>query len=178
MTTSPADSHWLRRLNKELPFPIPDVLVRRCVLNEERVAWLHTLPHTVNECLSRWSATPHALLGEHEGTCSYVVKVRLPNGEFAVAKFAFPHMEGKHEIAGLRFWNGDGVVRVYAADGEHWALLLEYCSPGTSLRQMPEPKQDVIIARLLRRLWKKPLHRSHAFRSLDEMLRVWFAEAR
>ena len=35
-------------------------------------------------------------------------------------------------------------------------MLLERCEPGTLLRALPEPEQDVVLAGLLRRLWRAP----------------------
>jgi streptomycin 6-kinase len=86
-----------------------------------------------------------------------------------------PHMEAAHEIHGLRFWEGDGIVRLLDADEARNAMLLERCEPGTSLRELPEPEQDVVIARLLRRLWRRP-SAPHRFRPLSFMLEQWASE--
>ncbi|HJZ49272.1 MAG TPA: aminoglycoside phosphotransferase family protein [Roseiflexaceae bacterium] len=51
-------------------------------------------------------------------------------------------------------------------------MLLERCEPGTVLRQLPEPEQDVVIAGLLRRLWRVPTA-PHPFRSLAIMTAYW-----
>jgi streptomycin 6-kinase len=83
-----------------------------------------------------------------------------------------PHMEGEHEIDGLRFWNGDPTVLLLAADDDVGAMLLERCEPGTALRTFPEPEQDLVIARLLRRLWRSPAA-PHVFRPLSAMTAHW-----
>ena len=41
-------------------------------------------------------------------------------------------------------------------DEELGAMLMERCEPGTALRALPEPQQDLVIAGLLRRLWRTP----------------------
>jgi len=84
-------------------------------------------------------------------------------------------MEARDEIAGLRFWNGDPTVRLLAADEELNAMLLERCTPGTHLRALPEPEQDVVVAQLLRRLWRRPVE-PHPFRPLAELTTFWAAE--
>ena len=91
-----------------------------------------------------------------------------------------PHMEGLHEIAGLRFWNGDATVALLEADDEANAMLLEACVPGTSLRTVPEAEQDVILAGLLQRLWREPPSDADGliFRPLDAMLVHWSTETR
>jgi streptomycin 6-kinase len=86
-----------------------------------------------------------------------------------------PHMEGEHEVHGLRFWDGDPTVRLREADDDLGAMLLERCQPGTALRAMPEPQQDLVIAGLLRRLWRTP-SAPHPFRPLSMLLKYWSAE--
>jgi streptomycin 6-kinase len=93
-----------------------------------------------------------------------------------VLKLGLPHLEAEHEIAGLRFWDGDPTVQLLEADEALNAMLLERCEPGTHLRSLPEPEQDVVIARLLRRLWRAPAE-GHPFRPLSEMLQDWSARA-
>ena len=86
-----------------------------------------------------------------------------------------PHFEGEHEIDGLRLLDGDPTVRLIQADDHLNAMLLERCMPGTSLREVPEAEQDVVIAGLLKRFWRAPPS-NHSFRHLSEMLRHWSKE--
>ena len=93
----------------------------------------------------------------------------------AVLKFGMPHMEGEHELQGLRFWNGNATVRLLDADEELGAMLVERCEPGTPLRSLPEPEQDLVIAGLLRRLWRVP-SAPHPFRPLSALMNHWSKE--
>ena len=90
-------------------------------------------------------------------------------------KLGMPHMEGEHEIEGLRFWNGDPTVRLLDADDDLGAMLLERCEPGTGLRGLQEPDQDEVLARLLRRLWRAPVA-PHRFRPLSALTAFWSHE--
>jgi streptomycin 6-kinase len=81
-------------------------------------------------------------------------------------------MEAEHEAEGLRFWDGDPTVRLLAAEYDLGAMLLERCQPGTPLRDMPESEQDVVIAGLLRRLWRAPSS-PHPFRPLSALMKFW-----
>jgi streptomycin 6-kinase len=92
-----------------------------------------------------------------------------------VLKIAMPHMESEHEIQGLRFWHGDPTIRLLDADEQLGAMLLERCEPGLPLRTRPEVEQDVVIAGLLRRLWRAPPD-PHPFRHLREMTLYWSNE--
>src|SRR4029079_8306088 len=70
---------------------------------------------------------------------------------------------------------GDPTVRLLEADGDLNAMLLERCEPGTVLRERPEPEQDIVIAGLLRRLWRRPAT-PHPFRPLSAMIAHWTDE--
>jgi streptomycin 6-kinase len=87
-------------------------------------------------------------------------------------------MEGRDETAGLLFWRGQGMVALLEADDESGAMLLERCLPGTELRSEPEPKQDEMIAGLLKRIWPASPHPKalSAFRPLSQMIACWRRE--
>jgi hypothetical protein len=63
------------------------------------------------------------------------------------------------------------------ADDDLGAMLLERCEPGTALRALAEPEQDLVIARLLNRLWRLP-SAPHSFRPLSDLTAYWSAETR
>ena len=97
------------------------------------------------------------------------------DGTPVVLKLGLPHMEAEHEIAGLRFWSGEPTVHLIDADEAMGAMLLERCELGTVLRELPESEQDVIIAWLLRRLWRTQSG-SNVFRSLSDLMSYWADE--
>jgi streptomycin 6-kinase len=134
---------------------------------------LNTLPGAARNLADCWSIT---LAPPITTTLSYVAPATLPDGAPAILKIGTPHFEADHEIAGLRFWDGDPTVRLLAADESLNAMLLERCVPGDTLRTLPEPEQDIIIASLLRRLWRMPPD-PHPFRPLSMMLDRWAVEA-
>jgi streptomycin 6-kinase len=120
----------------------------------------------------RWSLAVGTPFAGPEVSAAWVAPVRRADGAPAVLKLGMPHMEARDEIAGLRFWDGDPTVRLLAWDDELNAMLLERCEPGTHLRTLPEDEQDVVIAGLLRRLWRS----AEAFRPLAELTAHWAAE--
>jgi len=151
-------------------FDIPPHLAKMCAGHPDRERWLAELPEAVAACRRRWSLE----LGKpyEFGICSRVFPARRADGTRAVLKMSMPHMEGADEGAALEFWNGNGTVRLIGADASRHALLLERCEPGTSLRAIPEPEQDVVLAGLLKRLWCVPAE-PHPFRHLSVMIRHW-----
>lgn len=150
-------------------------LVANCRKSPERAEWLEQLRDTLQNLERRWSLILGPPFDSEEVSCAWVAPVTLEDGTSAILKIGMPHMEGEHEIQGLRFWNGNPTVRVLDADDDLAAMLLERCEPGTALRALPESEQDVVIAGLLRRLWRLPMA-PHPFRPLSTMLKHWSDE--
>jgi streptomycin 6-kinase len=157
---------------------IADRLVESCRREPARIAWLARLPDAVETLARRWSLSlGPPFLGE-DISCGWVARATRADGSPVVLKLGMPHFEGLHEVAGLRFWHGDATVALLEADEEANAMLLEACIPGTSLRALAEPEQDLVLANLLRRLWRDPPPDSSTFRPLASMLAHWTAETR
>jgi streptomycin 6-kinase len=153
---------------------IPRRLAANCK-TPERAAWLQRLPDTLRDLERRWSLTLDAPFDSEEVSCAWLAPAARANGTSAVLKLGMPHMEGEHELHGLRFWNGNPTVRLLEADDELGAMLIERCEPGTALRALPESEQDLVIAGLLRRLWRS-LSAPHPFRPLSDLTAYWSGE--
>ena len=149
--------HRFSCADSPITFTIPGRLAAACRKIPERAAWLARLPETLRDLEERWSLTFVTPFDGDQVSCAWVAPVKLALGPSAVLKLGMPHMEGEQEIEGLRFWNGEPTVRLLEADDDLGAMLLERCEPGTALRMLPEPEQDLVIARLLRRLWRSPV---------------------
>jgi streptomycin 6-kinase len=154
-----------------MQLPVPPRLAETAQQTPAGRQWLAALSPRVATLAKEWELELGAPF-EDEVSCSWVAPVRRRDGSPAVFKICLPHLEAENESAALRFWNGDGAVRLLAADDAHGAMLLERCEPGTKLRGLPEPEQDVVIARMLRRLWRA-VPAPHPFRSLAEMTAHW-----
>jgi streptomycin 6-kinase len=141
--------------------------------------WLEKLPQVVADVADRWTLRVGEPF-EPGGQCSWTAPAAGASGEDLVLKVAFRFGGGEErdEAAGLRCWEGNGVVRLHAAcDGElEYALLMERCLPGVPLDQvLSEPEQDVVVAGLLRWLWAQP-HSRYPFRPLAQMCSAWADE--
>ncbi len=158
--------------NPSASLVIPESLARACEKAPDRTAWLQELPYTVRELRRRWSLELGEPFAQQDSSAAWVAPARRSDGTMAVLKLGMPHMEGEAEIAGLRFWADDPTVRLIDADTALNAMLLERCVPGHSLRVVAEPEQDVVIASLLRRMWRRPTA-PHPFRPLSVMIRHW-----
>ena len=150
---------------------IPVRVVANCSKTPEGAAWLDRLPEILRSVERRWSLSAGAPFDNDEVSCAWVAPAALADGTEAVLKIGMPHLEAEHEAEGLRFWDGDPTVRLLT-DDELGAMLLERCHPGTSLRAVPEAEQDLVIAGLLRRLWRSPVA-PHPFRPLSALMKFW-----
>lgn len=138
-------------------------------------AWLRGLPTLIEELTRDW----RLLLGpafEHDGYTAVVLPARGADGEDAVLKLAFPHLEGRDEAAGLAFWDGDPTARLLRVDCERNAMLIERCRPGHDLRALPKEHRETVLAELIRRLWRRPPE-GHRFRPLASMISYWAQES-
>ena len=154
---------------------VPDTVESNARRTSQGSAWLDRLPGLIRELSIRWSLTLGDPFDGPEVSAAWVAPARRADGSPAVLKIGLPHMETEDEIEGLRFWEGDPTVWLLEADEETNAMLLERCEPGTYLRALPEAEQDVVMAGILRRLWRRPPD-PHAFRPLSEMLAAWSSE--
>jgi len=156
---------------------IPERIARACLGSSERMTWLEHLPKTIRDLQETWSLSVGQPFDHGDATCAWVAPVVRRDGTRAVLKLGMPHMEGAHEAHGLRFWDGNPTVRLLDTEVDDNAMLLEWCEPGSALRDRPELEQDVVLAGLFRRLWRRPAT-PHLFRPLAEMTAYWAEEAR
>ena len=108
---------------------IPAQLAANCRNNPKRAAWLARVLAVLKDLEQRWALSLDDPFDGPDVSCAWVAPARLANGTTAVLKLGMPHMEGEHEIAGLRFWNGDPTIRLLEADDHLGAMLLERCQP-------------------------------------------------
>jgi len=141
------------------------------------VAWLESLPRLAEECAEHWSLR----LGEPfgQGHVSLTVPVALSDGGQAVLKLNFPEEESASEADALLHWRGEGAVRLLELDRERNALLIERADPGTSLWEVGDDEEAILIAAsVMARLWLRPPPDGHRFRLLAGEAERWTAQLR
>ena len=65
---------------------------------------------------ARWSLTVGAPFDGDEASRAWVAPAVRRDGTGAALKLGMPHMEAAHELHALRFWDGDGAIRVLDFD--------------------------------------------------------------
>lgn len=103
-------------------------------------AWLRALPALVRACAEQWDLRGTG--PARHGVCAIVLPCEGPDGPAAL-KVTWPHPEARHEHLALRAWNGQGAVRLLAADPHRWALLLE---PLEADRPLSSTDPDTVAA--------------------------------
>jgi streptomycin 6-kinase len=143
--------------------PVPAGLARTIteLFAEEGQAWLQQLPQLLERCSRRWSLT---LLPPFTGlSYNYVTPAVRDDGVPVVLKAGVPNPELLTEIAALRLYQGQGVVRLLDADPEWGVLLLERLQPGTLLVTVGDDAEATRIAvTLMQQMWR-PLPAGHPF---------------
>jgi len=99
---------------------------------EEGKKWLQELPAILKKCQSLWH------LKEEESafklSYNYVVPVQREDGSKAVLKIGYPDEELLNEMKTLTVLDGRCTARLFHADKELGAMLLERIHPGTTLK--------------------------------------------
>lgn len=111
--------------------------------------WLRQLPGNITALFDQWLLTVDG--PSRYGHCAIAVPVLSPRGP-AVLKINWPHPEAAHEHLALKRWDGNGAVRLLAADPASWALLLERADAHRDLYSEPLLQACGTIGELLRRL--------------------------
>jgi streptomycin 6-kinase len=152
---------------------IPDGLAAR-VRREGQEAWLNDLPNLIVELAERWGLQLGAPF-DRGPSVSWVAPAGDVEGIPAVLKVGMPHREARTEGAGLRFFAGQGAVRLFRADDALFALLEERCVPGDDLWELPAQEGNRVAADLLRSLWR-PAEGTGPIERLSDLATEWQAE--
>lgn len=131
-------------------------------------AWLASLPALVQGYEHAWGLRLGAPLGG--GSASWVAPATTADGQRAILKVSWPHREAREEATALRFWNGDGAVRLLREDREHYALLLERCEPE---HRAPAHERLRIGAEVLAALWSHPAPADSSFELVSDVAAEW-----
>ncbi len=114
--------------------------------------WLARLPELLETYARRWKLT---ILPPYTLSYNYVAPAIRQDGTPAVIKMGVPHPELTSEIAALQFYDGRGAVRLYEAEPEQGAFLMERLQPGKPLSMLTDDNQATeIAAGVMRRLWQ------------------------
>ncbi|HWL36725.1 MAG TPA: aminoglycoside phosphotransferase family protein [Frankiaceae bacterium] len=140
---------------------------------ERGQAWLASLPRLVAECAGQWSLTLREPC-QPSGYTSLTLRATRADGTPCVLKLRCPDEWSQPEGAALRHYGGVAAIALLAEDAGRDALLLERCTPGTSLLTEPDDVATRVVAETVRELWSPPAE-GHPFRLLVDNAAPWMA---
>ncbi len=119
----------------------------------EGIEWLRKFPQTLEQYRRHWSLR---LLPHFEPlSYNFVAPALRQDGTEVVLKLGVPNNELRSEIKALRIYAGRGAARLYEADAESGALLIEHLRPGIPLVELgDDQKATEIAARIMPELWR------------------------
>jgi streptomycin 6-kinase len=132
---------------------LPDV-VRNKAQRVGATDWLDGLPDLVRGLEVDWSITVGRTYTE--STEAYVAEATTADGKPAVLKVLIPRddIAVTNEIAVLRLADGDGCVRLFAADEDRAALLVERLGPSLYDLRLPVDQRHRILCTVASRVWR------------------------
>jgi streptomycin 6-kinase len=123
--------------------------------------WLQRLPETVNAYAGRWGLAVGPAF--EPLSYNYVAQAVRSDGTDAVLKLGVANPLFTQEIAALQLYDGRGAVRLFEADADEGALLLERLQPGMPLSELADDDEATLIAAAtMQQLWR-PLPAGHPF---------------
>ena len=114
--------------------------------------WLADLPLLLAEAAQKWGLT----IGEPMLlSYNYVCAAQRADGSDVVLKIGVPHREFISELTSLRYFDGDGAVRLLEANDEKYMFVLERLKPGEMLVSLEDDEERTEIAcGVMTRLWR------------------------
>ncbi len=124
----------------------------RNAFGQEGKTWLENLPNLLHSAAEKWDLT----LGEPLLlSYNYVCAAQRADGTEVVLKVGVPDREFLSELTAIRYFNGDGCVRLLAADEANYMFLLERLKPGEMLTSLADDEaRTLIAAEVMTRLWR------------------------
>lgn len=128
-------------------------------------AWLAALPVTIADLERRWGFIAQPAFPNL--SYNYAAPAVLADGTPAVLKLGVPgDRAAVNEIQALRLFDGQGIVRLLAAEPGESAMLLERLQPGVMLSTLDDDEAATrIAAGVMRALWI-PAPEAHDFETV------------
>lgn len=139
--------------------------------------WLESLPEKTQLLAQKWELED--LVPVQNLSYNYVVTgVRKSDNQQIVLKLSCDSTIFYEEVAALKFYNGQGCVKLFDYDSEHQALLLEQVVPGVSLKTLfPKNDEQAVAhaAQLMQKLFVQPVTEPENYLTMKRRLAALFS---
>lgn len=124
--------------------------------------WLEDLPQIIKFHEKKWELK---VFPPFHLTYNYVAPAHAPNGKQVVLKISFPdNHQFITELEALKFYDGNGSIKLLQADKENSAILLEKAEPGLRLREITDEKKQISNASKVLKELHKPIPSDYHFK--------------
>lgn len=120
---------------------------------KEGERWLNDLPSLVKLYEEKWQLE---CFDPFQLSYNYVLPAKTKSGEQVVLKIGFPsNHEFRSEIDALKFYEGNGAIKVIQEDLTNKAVLLERAVPGIRVGDVqPDDKQITTVSETIKKIHK------------------------
>jgi streptomycin 6-kinase len=117
--------------------------------------WLKDLPKIIKDYEEKWALK---VFPPFHLTYNYVAPAQDLNGKHVVLKISFPdNHEFITELEALKFYGGNGSIKILCEDIESSVMLLEKAEPGLRLREITDERKQISNASNVLKEIHKPI---------------------
>jgi len=106
-------------------------------------------------------------------TFNYVAKAVTNTDQAVVLKIGCDEKSLSHEIQALKYFDGDGSIRLISSNPAYHALLLQQATPGETLKSLYPSQMEYVMdsyISTMNKLHNKPLPKIHHYRHIGDWL--------
>ncbi|WP_404350598.1 aminoglycoside phosphotransferase family protein [Sutcliffiella horikoshii] len=123
----------------------------RNIHKEEGEAWLQNFDSLITYCEEKWNLK---VLTPFELSYNFVAPAETKDGGKVVLKLSVPTNEFYSEVAALRYFAGEGMVKIIDTEVEKGILILDHLFPGDTLATLKDDIEATeIAASIMESLW-------------------------
>ena len=141
------------------------------IFGEEGKNWIANLPVIISELTSYWElkqVTP-----VNNMTFNYVAKAMTSANQPVILKISCDEKSLSYEIQALKYFDGNGSIRLISHHPAHHALLLQQAVPGETLKSLYPSKIEYVMdsyVDTMKKLHNKHLSKTHDYRHISDWL--------
>ncbi len=123
----------------------------RNIHKEEGEAWLQNFDSLITYCEEKWNLK---VLTPFELSYNFVAPAETKDGGKVVLKLSVPTNEFYSEVTALRYFAGEGMVKIIDTEVEKGILILDHLFPGDTLATLKDDIEATeIAANIMESLW-------------------------
>lgn len=143
------------------------------IFGAEGKRWITNLPVIISELTSYWELKDVTPVDNM--TFNYVARAKTSTNQPVILKISCDEKSLSHEIQALKYFDGNGSIRLVSHHPVHHALLLQQAVPGETLKSFYPLKIDYVMdnyVETMTKLHSKHLSKTHDYRHISDWLKA------